>query len=379
MRIATSLPRRLFALFGLCASLCQASAASAEDKPAPRKADKPQAAAPSAADVKRADVLFKQAITFKKQGKSAEACPLFEQSQALDPNGATLVHLAECHETEGKTGTAWRELQEAYKLAKETENQEIITWTRGQIHAIVPKLFQLTVLIPPETRDTPGITVHLDGEPLNVQVPSQFRVVDPGKHTITASAPARPDFRQEVVFAPTLRKRTVVVTLEVPPPPPLDYRPSIALLSAGTPTLVTGGLLVGLSLASKPEEGFRDAGMAGRRGPGADRGRAGHVHSGRRPPGQALRPEPAGGHPPAPACPGGRVPLCFAHDRWSRPDRLVLKLIPSPSRPHDTASPRRHSPEITLASATTLTTQLAASSWSSCKSTSPSAFTRTRR
>lgn len=255
----SALPRRLFALFGLCASLCQVSAASAEDRPAPRKADKPQAAAPSAADVKRADALFKQAVTLKKQSKTADACRLFEQSQALDPNGATLVNLAECHEAEGKTGTAWRELQEAYKLAKETENQEIITWTRSHIHAIVPKLFQLTVLIPAETRDTPGVTVHLDGEPLNVQVPSQFRVLDPGKHTITASAPARPDFRQEVVFAPALRKRTVMVTLEAPPPPPPNNDAAIALLIIGGAGLAGGAALFGVGMASGVDGGFLGA------------------------------------------------------------------------------------------------------------------------
>ena len=259
----SALPRRLFALFGLCASLCQVSAASAEDRPAPRKADKPQAAAPSAADVKRADALFKQAVTLKKQSKTAEACRLFEQSQALDPNGATLVNLAECHEAEGKTGTAWRELQEAYKLAKETENKEIITWTRGRLQAIVPKLYEVTVLIPAATSAIPGVVVQLDGEPLNVQVPSQFKVVDPGRHVVSASAPGHLDFSEELALSPSSQKKTVSVTLEVPaPPPPPDNRAAIALVSVGAVALVTGVSLLVVGLENGPDVGLAAAGGA---------------------------------------------------------------------------------------------------------------------
>ena len=253
-------------LLGLCtfALLCLPVRAFADEKPAPSTPASEPAREPSKADVKKADALFQKAVSLKKQGKMAEACPLFEESQRLDPNGGTLVNIAECHEAEGKTGTAWRELLEAYRLARQTENKEIIAWTRRQLQEIVPKLHQLTVLIPAETSALPGVSVHLDGQPLKVQVPSHFVVMDPGIHTITASAPGHLDYHEQVRLISPGHKITLSVTLEKPPPPP-DYRPSWILFGVGAAGVATGAAFLGIGLANGSDGGF----LGGAAGAGA--------------------------------------------------------------------------------------------------------------
>lgn len=218
------------------------------DEPAARPSATADPEQPSAADVKRADVLFQKALLLKKLGKEAEACPLFVESQNLDPNGATLVKLAECHESEGKTGTAWRDLMAALKLAKRTGDEGIVKWTRAQLVAIVPKLHNLTIQIPREIGAIPGVEVMMDDKLLPPEVPVYFEVVDPGRHRVHASAPGYVDFYKEVALAGANRNATVLVSLEKPPPPPPpDYTPAIVWMVGGGTSLVGGAVLSGLA------------------------------------------------------------------------------------------------------------------------------------
>src|SRR5688572_27163245 len=61
----------------------------------------------------RAQVLFDEAKSEAKRGNLAAACEKFVASHKLDPAGGTILHVADCHENEGKLASAWAEYNEA--------------------------------------------------------------------------------------------------------------------------------------------------------------------------------------------------------------------------------------------------------------------------
>jgi hypothetical protein len=212
------------------------------------------ASAPSAADVKQADALYRKARQLKRAGKQEEACSLFEESHRLDPVGPTLVNLAECHEASGRTGTAWRELLAALKLAKKVEDQELIGAIKSKLAAIVPRLYQVTVQVPRGVAAIPGVEIRFEDEVLSPRVPEHPHVVDPGSYAIHASAPGYVDFHRVVIVAGERRESTVSIRLDKVPAPPPDRRPAEACVGIGFGVLVIGGVLVGLAELASPTD-----------------------------------------------------------------------------------------------------------------------------
>ena len=68
--------------------------------------------------VQRAERLFGEGKSALEAGHYAEACPKLAESQSLDPAAGTLLALGLCHEGEGKTATAWRELRQALEASQ---------------------------------------------------------------------------------------------------------------------------------------------------------------------------------------------------------------------------------------------------------------------
>src|SRR2546430_16366957 len=71
-----------------------------------------------AGDPAAAQALFTEAKQLMAQGKYAEACPKFDESQRLDPGMGTLFHVGDCDEHLGKTASAWAAFLEVAAQAK---------------------------------------------------------------------------------------------------------------------------------------------------------------------------------------------------------------------------------------------------------------------
>src|SRR5690348_13485741 len=122
-----------------------------------------------------------------------KACELFTKSYELRQRGDTLLNLAECHRRQGKTATAWREFDEAIKYAEKVEFKEAIEAAVKLRDELATKLSAMMVEVesPPE-----GIEVILDGKPLPSAQWGTLLFVDPGTHSVSASAKGHEPFEQ---------------------------------------------------------------------------------------------------------------------------------------------------------------------------------------
>jgi hypothetical protein len=155
-----------------------------------------------------AESLFRSAKGLVGEGNFDEACPKFAESQRLDPQLGTLLHLATCHEQQGKTATAWIEFTEAATIAasKNEERREAIA--RDRADALEKRLSRIQVMIDGSVDD---LEVRLDGKAigsasLRIAIP-----VDPGEHRIDAGAPGRQAWSRSIDVKPGPALETITI------------------------------------------------------------------------------------------------------------------------------------------------------------------------
>src|ERR1700722_1012318 len=132
---------------------------------------------------------FADARRLMADGKSAEACPKFADSEKLDPAPGTLLNLAKCYEKNGQTASAWVTYKDAESVSKKAGHADWATMARARAALLEPKLVRLTISVPP-TSEVEGLQLLRDG---NAVARSEWNTpmpVDPGDHTIEATAPS---------------------------------------------------------------------------------------------------------------------------------------------------------------------------------------------
>jgi serine/threonine-protein kinase len=179
-------------------------------------------------DKAAAEELFREGRRLMKEGKYAEACPKFEGSQALDPATGTLLNLADCYEKLGRTASAWAIFREVVELSRKEGNDKRMTLADQHVQALEPRLSRLTIQVAAASR-VPGLVVSRDGK----QVPdAAFGLaipLDPGSHTLAASAPGYETWSSTVAITTDGTRATVDVPpltkVPEPPPPPATVSP----------------------------------------------------------------------------------------------------------------------------------------------------------
>jgi len=193
------------------------------------------AAQPSLEDRYRADKLLQDARWLAHQGNVAEACRKFEESQRRDPRAGTLLELATCHQREGKTAKAWRELTQARELARGATSAYTRTYFESRIApaiaALEPELSRITVTLAPGDPET-SLELTLDGDVFGKESLGTPIPVDPGDHSLTASAPGRETWETTIVVAPRQHDQSVLV----PVLPRTVARASVPVTAADVPT-----------------------------------------------------------------------------------------------------------------------------------------------
>jgi hypothetical protein len=147
----------------------------------------------SAADSAAAQSLYDEGRKLFTNKDYANACPKFQESQRLDPTPVTEFWLADCYEHAGRTASAWAAFLDLAATEHKTggpKSAEREKVARDRAKALEPKLTQLTISVAATTR-VQGLVVKRDGESvLDGQWGSPV-AVDPGNHTIEASAPGK--------------------------------------------------------------------------------------------------------------------------------------------------------------------------------------------
>jgi hypothetical protein len=154
-----------------------------------------------------AQALFDEGRRLMEQGKFAEACPKLESSQKLDPGAGTLMNLAACYEKNGQTASAWVTYTDAASAAA-GRHPDWVEAAKAKAAALEPKLSKLTIDVRAKTS---GLVVKRDGVVLPEGTAGVPIPVDPGKHTIEATAPDHAPFTTTVLVGADGAKQTVTV------------------------------------------------------------------------------------------------------------------------------------------------------------------------
>jgi hypothetical protein len=188
-------------------------------------ASAPARAQTAGSDKVTAEALFEDARKLVADGRYAEACPKFADSQRLDPSASTLLNLASCWEKAGRTATAWATYKEAASSANASGRKEYVTAAERHAEALAPALSRLTVNVP---SPVDGIQVKRDGINLERAEWGSALPVDPGAHMLEATAPGHKGWSATVDVGPSGAQATTTVPAldalpadATPPPPPV--------------------------------------------------------------------------------------------------------------------------------------------------------------
>lgn len=175
-----------------------------------------------------AQALFNQARKAMAAHQYAEACPKLEESLRLEYGLGTLLNLADCEEHAGKLATAWTKYLELASKARAAGQLERARIGRERAAALEPRLSNLVVEVPAETR-VDGLVIERDGTPIGAAEWDTPIPADAGSHAIVASAPGRRSWSAKVSVtdgATTARVTVPPLAVERPPPPPIAAAPA---------------------------------------------------------------------------------------------------------------------------------------------------------
>lgn len=171
------------------------------------------ARATSAAAPALAQVLFEEGRALIAQGRTDEACAKFSESNRLDPATGTLLNLAVCNESRGKTATAWEQFRAAEAASQYDRREDRVRFARDHIAQLEPRLSRVTLRVSSAQR-VPGLSIALDGVRLEQAAWNVATPIDPGEHVVVAEAPSRVARTWVVVVHPEPSEVAVSIELE---------------------------------------------------------------------------------------------------------------------------------------------------------------------
>jgi hypothetical protein len=247
-----------------------AGAAQADGAPAAAPAPDGPPHEPSAAEIEAARALFEEARRDEAARRWGEALVKFRRILATKDTASLRFHLAYCEENMGLVASAARDYERAAELAQATKGPDrklIAEDSAKSVAELGPRVPKLTIELPAGVE---GASVSVDGEPVPADKAGSALPLDPGHHTIEASAPGKRAFRREVRLVERER-HTLSVLFEpavAPAPPPARApgpEPSAAGVRGGGGVPVESWVAAGAGVAfAGAAAGFLATAMAQR-------------------------------------------------------------------------------------------------------------------
>jgi hypothetical protein len=185
------------------------------------------AQAPAAENAAAASHLFDEAQQLMAEGKAGAACPKYAESQRLDPQLGTLLYLAECYASVGRTASAWVSFKAAVEIASQKKDPREAK-ARARLAELDGKLSRMTISVAPRTQP---VEIRRDGELVGSAMWGSPIPVDPGRHTITARTAGYRDWSADIEVPAAGGN----VTVSVPAPEPLPAQNAAPALPAKPP------------------------------------------------------------------------------------------------------------------------------------------------
>lgn len=176
----------------------------------------------SASELALAKDLLRDATIEQKKGNCGDAIDLLQQALAIKETAEATMRLGECQASVGALVEGLASLEKADTLARgsrDTATQRALAKKTPALRARVPLL---SLDLPADVKDP---QVSLDGEPISAEKAAQPLAVNPGEHTVDASAEGRRPFTRTLTLAEKARI-TVQVLLPKPEEPRVEPPPS---------------------------------------------------------------------------------------------------------------------------------------------------------
>jgi hypothetical protein len=224
----------------------------------------PRARAQSAEprDLGAAQTLFDSAMEHLKSGAVERACPELEEVVRLVPDGlGARLRLAECYERAGRTASAWTTYTMSESLAKLKGQVARAAYAQEHAALLKPRLVRLAIVVSDAVRGIRDLRVMRDGREIAAPEWGIGVPVDPGPHTVSASAAAREAWQSTalvregggdvVIAVPELAPAPVPASIEtghaLPVAPPPTRTPTWVWLT-GSGGLASMGIAIGFAV-----------------------------------------------------------------------------------------------------------------------------------
>jgi len=168
--------------------------------------------------------MFDAGDTLMASGHIHEACPKYAESYRLDPRLGALLHWADCLEQDGKLASAYAAFRDAVELAERSGDRRS-DFAVARVRSLEPRLSRV-VIEAPNGGLPKNATIQLDSLSIVASGLGVGIAVDPGEHTVRASAPGFEPFTSSLlssdagqvqrVTIPTLRRLVPAAPLPAP-------------------------------------------------------------------------------------------------------------------------------------------------------------------
>lgn len=148
----------------------------------------------------RAEARFRDGSDAFDHGRVDEACTAFAESLRLFPTLGSLLNLALCHEKQGKTASAWSEFVHAAASVTDPAQHDRRDFARQHAARLEKALPRLQIDVASGTSPV-SVSIAVDGDVLSDAQRALPLFVDPGEHSVHASAPGYKTFRTTVAVA----------------------------------------------------------------------------------------------------------------------------------------------------------------------------------